>query len=95
MSVRIEMREAYSHIESTGHLERGRKLTRVNETAASTGDLWSPLAYVVRMQKACRGRAACQRVAGRRVEVNMQFSLFESVGENRLVKCMRERDRGF
>ena len=57
VSVRWETGETYSHIESTKQLKRGRRLTKANETEwGISGDLWFPLAYVVRRQRAWRGR---------------------------------------
>ena len=60
---------------------------------ASTGDPRSPLAHVVRTQRARRERSAFQNLAGWLVEVNTQFSLVESFGDDSIVECMGERER--
>ena len=57
VSVRWVTGETHSHVERTGQLVIGRRLMRVNKTERGiSSDLWSPLAYVVRRQRAWRGR---------------------------------------
>ena len=83
--------ETNSHIERTRQSERGRRLTRVNET--ERGIHRRPPGPLLRTLCVRSGPVgpACQSVAGQPVEANTQFSLVESLGENRSVEGMEER----
>ena len=65
---------------------------------ASTGDPWSPLAYVVRRREDCRGRAGLPERGWTASRSKYAVSLVKRLGENGLVEYKEssetERNRG-